>query len=175
MATENPAFAGGQDEAAAGGVDIEAGLRDGTMTAEQAVVLLQEQLRAEMQEQMDAKIAAARLGVAEGGTTLAAAVRGVVARLTETPTNFHQATVHFLAACVPARRRGGGVRAGGERGADVQARLQGAGGVAAGLGRVLRARRHRSRLKRAKRKGLEWQCQQAPSERKGRVLFGLAE
>jgi hypothetical protein len=32
---------------------------------------------------------------------LAAAVRSIVARLTETPTNFHQATVHFLATDAP--------------------------------------------------------------------------
>ena len=43
MATDNPAFAGG---------DIEAGLKDGTLTAEQAVVLQETQLRAEMDEKM---------------------------------------------------------------------------------------------------------------------------
>ena len=32
---------------------------------------------------------------------LAASVRSIVARLTETPTNFHQATVHFLATDAP--------------------------------------------------------------------------
>ena len=82
-------------------VDIEAGLRDGTLTAEQAVVLQERQLRAEMvarerqlraemQEQM-AQLEA-RLGTGDSGSPLTAAVRGVVARLTETPTNFHQAT-----------------------------------------------------------------------------------
>ena len=39
MATENPAFADGQDKAAAGGVDIEAALKGGTMTVEQVVLL----------------------------------------------------------------------------------------------------------------------------------------
>ena len=106
-ATDNPAFAGGLGETAAG-VDIEAGLRDGTLTAEQAVVLMQEQLQGQMEArekqlraEVDAKIAAAQLGVVEGGATLASAVRGLVARLTETPTNFHQVTVHFLATAAP--------------------------------------------------------------------------
>ena len=77
-------------------------------TGEQAVVLQErqmERMRVEMQDQMDAKITQleARLsgGVADGGATLASAVRGLVARLTETPTNFHQATVFFLAADAP--------------------------------------------------------------------------
>ena len=38
-----------------------------------------------MRAEMRAEIAAAQLGVAEGGTALASAVRGIVARLTETP------------------------------------------------------------------------------------------
>ena len=102
-ATDNPAFAGGLGETAAG-VDIEAGLRDGTLTAEQAVVLMEEQMEArekQLRAEVDAKIAAAQLGVVEGGATLASAVRGLVARLTETPTNFHQVTVHFLATAAP--------------------------------------------------------------------------
>ena len=62
-ATANPAFAGGT-------VDIEAGLRDGTLTTEQAFALQERQLRAEMEArekqlrvEMDAKIAAAQLGI----------------------------------------------------------------------------------------------------------------
>ena len=44
----------------------------------------------------------ARLRAELGGeSSVAAAVRGLVARLTETPTNFHQATVFFLAADAP--------------------------------------------------------------------------
>ena len=84
-ATENPAFAGGPEGAAAGSsVDIEAGLRDGTLTAEQAVVLQERQLKRQeekmeaMRAEMRAEIAAAQLGIAEGGATLAAAVRSVV-------------------------------------------------------------------------------------------------
>eukprot|EP01045_Picozoa_sp_COSAG04_P040257 COSAG04_NODE_11679_length_694_cov_1.354622_1_plen_190_part_10 len=89
-------------EAGAAAVDIEAGLRAGTLTAEQAVLLMEQRLEqkmegrlAEIDAQIDAKITAAQLG----GTQLASAVvRRAVARLTEAPTNFHQATVHYLAA-----------------------------------------------------------------------------
>ena len=55
----------------------------------------------QMKGELEAKIAGAQLGAAEGGATLASAMRGLVARLTETPTNFHQATVHFLATDAP--------------------------------------------------------------------------
>eukprot|EP01043_Picozoa_sp_COSAG02_P050629 COSAG02_NODE_5227_length_4525_cov_1.708540_2_plen_513_part_00 len=96
-------------------VDIEAELRDGTLTAEQAVVLQERQLTAQIVEmrgqmaqmkgQMQEMITGAQLGVAgsagSAGSPLASAVRGIVARLTETPTNFHQATVHFLATDAP--------------------------------------------------------------------------
>ena len=57
------------------------------------------QLRAEMQDQM-AQLKA-RLGTGDSGSPFTAAVRGIVARLTESPTNFHQATVFFLAADAP--------------------------------------------------------------------------
>eukprot|EP01043_Picozoa_sp_COSAG02_P016893 COSAG02_NODE_753_length_17610_cov_23.119753_17_plen_480_part_00 len=102
-ATENPAFAGGPVfEAAAGSsMGIKAGLRDGTLTSDEAIVLMEEQMEArekQLRAEMDAKIAAAQLDAAEGGATLISAVRGVVARLTETPANFHQATVYFLTA-----------------------------------------------------------------------------
>ena len=106
-ATENPAFAGGPDEAAAGSsMGIKAGLKDGTLTSDEAIVLMEEQMEArekQLRAEMDAKIAAAQLGVAEGGATLAAAVRSVVAKLTETPTNFHQATVFFLPGRLAAK------------------------------------------------------------------------
>eukprot|EP01045_Picozoa_sp_COSAG04_P004037 COSAG04_NODE_171_length_21611_cov_4.302808_11_plen_483_part_00 len=89
-----------EDGEASNSGDIEARLKDGTLTAEQAVVLQERQMelmRVEMQ-----RLAAAQLdSVVEGGgvvSPLAATVRGVVARLTETPANFHQATVYFLAA-----------------------------------------------------------------------------
>ena len=109
VATANPAFADGAQEGH--GVDIEAGLEDGTLTAEQAVVLQErqmERMRVEMQAQMEAKtaqmIAAAQLGVAgsdNSESTVTSMVRGVVARLTEAPTNFHQATVYFLMTDAP--------------------------------------------------------------------------
>ena len=80
-------------------VDIEAGLRDGTLTSDEAIVLMEEQLKG----QMDAKIAQLRAELSGGGgdSGLDSIVRGLVARLTETPTNFHQATVFFLAADAP--------------------------------------------------------------------------
>eukprot|EP01045_Picozoa_sp_COSAG04_P010169 COSAG04_NODE_615_length_11914_cov_12.688447_10_plen_512_part_00 len=94
-------------------IDIKAGLKAGTLTSDDAIALMEEQMehmRAEMQEQMDTKIDATLslllrpgFAVSEGGTTLtlARAVRGVVAKFTEAPTNFHQATVFFLAAVAP--------------------------------------------------------------------------
>ena len=99
MATENPAFAGGAGAPSSEpAVDVEAALKDGTLTAEQAVVVQERQLRDEM-ARLEARLRAELGG--GGGATLASAVRGVVARLTETPTNFHQATVFFLAADAP--------------------------------------------------------------------------
>ena len=50
--------------------------------------------------QLEARLRA-ELSGASGDTGFATTVRGVVARLTETPTNFHQATVHFLATDAP--------------------------------------------------------------------------
>ena len=45
MATENPAFAGGRDEAAAdSSMDIKAGLRDGTLTSDEAVLQMEAQM-----------------------------------------------------------------------------------------------------------------------------------
>ena len=47
MATENPAFASGADAPSSEpAVDVEAALKDGTLTAEQAVVVQERQLRA---------------------------------------------------------------------------------------------------------------------------------
>ena len=49
MATENPAFAGAADAPSSEpAVDVEAALKDGTLTAEQAVVVQERQLRDEM-------------------------------------------------------------------------------------------------------------------------------
>lgn len=64
-------------------VDIEAALAAGTLTAEQAVVLLQKQLRRDT----DARFAGLR---ARDGL-----VRSVVAHLTEAPTNWHQGLVYL--------------------------------------------------------------------------------
>ena len=83
---------------------IKAGLRDGTLTGDEAIVLMEEQMelmRAEMQRLAAAQLGAVVEGAEGAASPLAAAVRGVVARLTEAPTNFHQATVYFLAAAAP--------------------------------------------------------------------------
>eukprot|EP01046_Picozoa_sp_COSAG06_P000246 COSAG06_NODE_7_length_38054_cov_37.302569_8_plen_470_part_00 len=89
-------------------IDIKARLEDGTLTSDEAIVLMEEQmearekqLRAEMKGQMQEMIVAAQLGVSGSESTIASVVRGVVARLTETPTNFHQTTVFFLATDAP--------------------------------------------------------------------------
>ena len=64
--------------------DVEAALAAGSVTPEQAIALLEQKL-----EKLEAKLE-------EFG--FEARVRSVVARLTETPTSFHQGTV-FYAAC----------------------------------------------------------------------------
>lgn len=82
-------------------VDIEAGLKDGTLTAEQAVVLMERQIEAKVNTkiaQLEARLSG---GAGDAGSSLESAVRGLVARLTETPTNFHQATVFYLAVDAP--------------------------------------------------------------------------
>jgi hypothetical protein len=63
--------------------DIEAARRDGTATVEQAMQL------------MEANIAELEERLVQGGTPAEAAMRSLVARLTEAPTNLHQATVYF--------------------------------------------------------------------------------
>ena len=108
MSTENPAFAGTEQNADS--VDIEAALRDGTLSSDEAVVLMEERLKAgeermklrmrDEMAQLEARLRA-ELSGASGDTGFATTVRGVVARLTETPTNFHQATVHFIATDAP--------------------------------------------------------------------------
>ena len=104
MAAENPAFAGAEAPSSEPAVDIEAGLKDGTLTAEQAVVLQERQLRAEVEAQMarlETRLRAELVGDDRGATGLATAVRGIYARLTEAPTNYHQATVHYLSSDAP--------------------------------------------------------------------------
>ena len=67
MATENPAFAGGPDEDAGSSMGIKAGLKDGTLTSDEAIVLMEEQMEArekQLRAEMRAEIAAARLGAA---------------------------------------------------------------------------------------------------------------
>eukprot|EP01043_Picozoa_sp_COSAG02_P060381 COSAG02_NODE_7878_length_2806_cov_7.132989_1_plen_486_part_00 len=102
MATENPAFAG--EEAAQGSsVDIEAALKNGTLTSDEAIVLQERQMelmRAEMQRLATAQLASA-VEAAEGAASPLDTVQNIVARLTETRTNFHQATVYFLATDAP--------------------------------------------------------------------------
>ena len=95
MATSNPAFAGQADDADAD-IDIEAGLKDGSITAEEGVVLMQERMK-----KLEAKIVErveARLGGGGGQTAPPAevAIRAVVARLTEAPSNWHQGVVFGL-------------------------------------------------------------------------------
>jgi hypothetical protein len=92
MATENPAFADvARADAPSSGpaVDIEAALRGGLLTGDEAIVLMEKRMH-----EMEARLRA-ELGGGDAG--LAAAVHGIVARLTETPANFHQATTFFLA------------------------------------------------------------------------------
>eukprot|EP01043_Picozoa_sp_COSAG02_P036646 COSAG02_NODE_2698_length_8208_cov_10.377482_4_plen_163_part_00 len=77
--------------------DIEQQLKDGTLTAEQAVVKMEQRLRAE-RESLSAELAELRaaLGGGAGG-----GVKSAVARLTEAPANFHQACVHFAVSDAP--------------------------------------------------------------------------
>ena len=67
---ESPPNAGDAGAAAqrSGAVDIKAGLKDGTLTSDEAIVLMEEQMEArekQLRAEMDAKIAAAQLGAAE--------------------------------------------------------------------------------------------------------------
>ena len=85
--TENPVSLTGKPS-----VDLEAarGSRiDGTLTAEQAIVL--------MEEQMQAKIAELEARIGAAGAPVDAAVRKIFARFTEAPPNMHQALVHWAA------------------------------------------------------------------------------
>ena len=84
-------------------VDIEAALAEGSLTSNQAIAL-QERRMERMRVETRAQIAQLRseLGLsAERPLALAATVRRVVARLTQTPTNYHQATVHYLSSDAP--------------------------------------------------------------------------
>ena len=72
-ATENPTFAAGAGEASSD-VDVEAGLKDGTLSAEQAVLMMEARLEskfagqvAEIKSQMAEMIASAQLGAAANG------------------------------------------------------------------------------------------------------------
>ena len=74
------------------------------LSSDEAIVLMEEQMGAEIAK-LRAELSVVSGAVVEGAegaaSPLAATVRGLVARLTETPTNFHQATVFFLAADAP--------------------------------------------------------------------------
>ena len=83
-------------------IDIKAGLKDGSLTSDDAIVLMEEQMEKKMTTQiakLRAELSVVSGAVVEGAegaaSPLASVVRGLVARLTETPTNFHQATVFF--------------------------------------------------------------------------------
>lgn len=83
--TENPLEANSGEPA---GLDIEAALKTGTLTEAQAIVQ-QEKMRQEMQAEID------ELKARLSGLTapLETAIRSVVARLTESPSNWHQGVV----------------------------------------------------------------------------------
>eukprot|EP01043_Picozoa_sp_COSAG02_P047990 COSAG02_NODE_4662_length_5119_cov_2.425299_2_plen_612_part_00 len=82
-------------------IDIEAGLKDGSLSSDEAIVLMERQIEAKVFTkiaQLEARLSG---GAGDAGSSFESAVRGLVARLTETPTNFHQSTVFFLAAGAP--------------------------------------------------------------------------
>lgn len=74
-------------------LDIEAALKAGTLTESQAIVQ-QERLR----KAMETKIAELEARLGAHGVPVEAAVRSVVARLTESPSNWHQGVVFGLVA-----------------------------------------------------------------------------
>jgi len=78
-------------------VDIEAALKAGTLTEAQAIVL-QERLRKEM----EAKIATLEERLGGQAAPIGAAIRSVLASLTEAPTNWHQGVVCGLVSSSPA-------------------------------------------------------------------------
>jgi hypothetical protein len=75
QSTENPAFVGGEG-------DVEAALKGGNVTAEEAVILMEKKLEARIRE-LEAKV--------DHGAVVN--VKSVLARLGEAPPNFHQLTV----------------------------------------------------------------------------------
>jgi hypothetical protein len=73
--------------AAVDGIDIEAGLKDGTLSSDKAIVQLHRQM-AQQKQQMAGM--AERLGGGGGAPLAEALVRKVLGRHTEAPTNQHQ-------------------------------------------------------------------------------------
>lgn len=104
MAQLNPAFADVEQVEPASDnaiINIKEALADGTLTSDEAIVLME----ARMEAQMETKIAELRteLGMVMGArglqepTYLTSAVKTAIAHLTEAPASYHQATVHCLA------------------------------------------------------------------------------
>ena len=93
---ENPSFAAGAGHA----LDIEAALRDGALTAEQALVEMQKQMEASTA----AQIAELKEGLAEQlakASSVDSVVASAVGRVLSTPTNWHQATVQSACSGSP--------------------------------------------------------------------------
>lgn len=92
--SENPAYAGpeGGGETSSE-VDIEVALKDGTLSHDQALVLMQRQMEAKVSK-LEASLQELQSGV---GGPLEAGARSLIQRLSEAPPNLHQYTV-FLAA-----------------------------------------------------------------------------
>jgi hypothetical protein len=97
-ATPNPLNAPGQSEelplAATTDVDVRVALKAGTITAEEAVAMMETKMEAEL-----AAMRAELQDVVTGANFVA--VRRAVARLTEIRCNFHQCTIYFAATDAP--------------------------------------------------------------------------
>ena len=72
-------------------VDIEAALKAGTVTANEAIVLMEQQMKQEI-EQIREQLAT------QGAPTMEYGVRSALARLANAPCNWHQATVYYASA-----------------------------------------------------------------------------
>eukprot|EP01052_Picozoa_sp_SAG31_P004828 SAG31_NODE_204_length_20414_cov_19.143392_20_plen_146_part_00 len=91
VTVHNPSAAGsGANDKVAEDVDIEAALKAGSVTAEEAVVLLQ--------QQMDTRIESMRAELSSTTSPALSAVSAVLAHLGEAPMNFHQCTVFYAAS-----------------------------------------------------------------------------
>lgn len=94
MSCENPL---GQGSGGVEAVNIEAGLKDGSISPEDAVLLMQEQLRQMVsKKQVVAMLGELRAELGGPAAPAEAAIRTVVAQLTEAPTNWHQGVLYGL-------------------------------------------------------------------------------